>query len=543
MSEIFASVIKNIAKFFEGNYIPAVLFALAVVVMIFVAKKHKEVIWYCLVLTVVILFPVTAKIIMYGIGKSVYWRMLWLYPAVPMVAVALTYLVQMIQKKSLRFLCVIAFCAAIAITGECVVNRDTFDRAYNYEKIPEYVVAVCDMINEDAVEQNITDKKLATCADFLLYVREYDATLKMENSRENIRGYDDRENASLIFQGMCGTEAVDYDLLASLLREENCNYVIVNLEFQAELAEELKNRSFSPIGDYGQFEIFRDGLLNTTGNIETNQVVTDYYLNPTGLLIGQYPSLTNDQSSFYTITDSDGHLIVIDGGWEGDAEYVREVVEYFGGKIDAWMITHPHFDHIRAFNKLFASENCPEIGTVYVSEFNYEQYKEEAKQWDQFEDYETFLAVTQGSDKIQYLHAGDCVEICGITVDVYHDYTTKDGGDACNDGSLVFEVYGESESMLFCGDTGEEQSECIIEAFGDKLSADYLQMGHHGNGGLSEEFYQLVSPKVAFFDAPEWLMNPEEGSSYTTPENRELMESMGAEIYYFATAPNYIVLQ
>ena len=69
-------------------------------------------------------------------------------------------------------------------------------------------------------------------------------------------------------------------------------------------------------------------------------------------------------------------------------------------------------------------------------------------------------------------------------------------------------------------------------------------MGHHGNGGLSEEFYRLVEPKAAFFDAPDWLMNPEDPeSTWTTPQNRALMESMGARIYAFSTAPNQIQLK
>ena len=68
-------------------------------------------------------------------------------------------------------------------------------------------------------------------------------------------------------------------------------------------------------------------------------------------------------------------------------------------------------------------------------------------------------------------------------------------------------------------------------------------MGHHGNGGFSEEFLRLASPKAAFFDAPEWLMNPQEEGRYTTPENRRLMESLGAEVYYYATAPNEVILR
>lgn len=62
---------------------------------------------------------------------------------------------------------------------------------------------------------------------------------------------------------------------------------------------------------------------------------------------------------------------------------------------------------------------------------------------------------------------------------------------------MMFKVYGEKESMLFCADVGERMSEWIMEHYGEELSSDYLQMGHHGNGGLSEEFYRMVQRRIA----------------------------------------------
>lgn len=46
-----------------------------------------------------------------------------------------------------------------------------------------------------------------------------------------------------------------------------------------------------------------------------------------------------------------------------------------------------------------------------------------------------------------------------------------------------------------------------------------------------------------FFDAPDWLMNPEEGKNYSTPANRQLMESLGAQIFDYSTAPNIVELK
>ncbi len=52
----------------------------------------------------------------------------------------------------------------------------------------------------------------------------------------------------------------------------------------------------------------------------------------------------------------------------------------------------------------------------------------------------------------------------------------------------------------------------------------------------------MVDPDVAFFDAPNWLME-NQGGKYTTPQNRKWMERMGSKIASFATAPNAVLLK
>lgn len=97
---------------------------------------------------------------------------------------------------------------------------------------------------------------------------------------------------------------------------------------------------------------------------------------------------------------------------------------------------------------------------------------------------------------------------------MYNSYSNKARGEntnAANDGSLMFELSANKQSMLFCGDVGWGMSDKLVEQWGENLSADYIQMGHHGNGGLLEDFYRTVNPEVAFFDAPDWLMYPEGG--------------------------------
>lgn len=271
-------------------------------------------------------------------------------------------------------------------------------------------------------------------------------------------------------------------------------------------------------------------------------VVVVILFRPTEYTVTQYASVTDSQSLIYSITDNKGHLVLVDGGYEQDAEQLKKIIDANGGKVDAWILTHPHEDHIWAFNTLMKEDRDEiKIDKIIVSDFDYDKYKEAAAEWDAFWVYEEFLNITKDMNNVVSAKTGDEFDIIGLNMKVYSSYSNKiEGTDAANDGSLVFELMGKEESMLFCGDTGVAMSAPIIDEWGDELKADYIQMGHHGNGGLSEIFYRMVQPKAAFFDTPDWLMYPEEGSSYTTPINREIMESMGCKIYSYDTAPNIV---
>ena len=111
----------------------------------------------------------------------------------------------------------------------------------------------------------------------------------------------------------------------------------------------------------------------------------------------------------------------------------------------------------------------------------------------------------------------------------------------CNDGSLLFKLSGENESMLFCSDVQKEMEQFIVPGNEEKLKADFVQCGHHGNWGLTTEFYDIVDPKAAFMDSPSYILEDTEGY-YDAPQLVEYFNNRGTAIYSFKDAPNTVNL-
>ena len=206
-------------------------------------------------------------------------------------------------------------------------------------------------------------------------------------------------------------------------------------------------------------------------------------------------------------------------------------------------LTHPHQDHIGAFNAIYSDLQGIEIKEVLYGRYAVTKLCQERAHWDSVDTYNDFLDLNVKN--LKYVYPGDELNICGLKVDIYNAYdehVKELSQDYLNDGSMMFKVQGEKSSMLFCADVGKAMSDYLLDTWGEKLKADYIQMGHHGNGGLLKDFYEEVSPKLAFFDAPDWLMYDETGK-YTTPENAKEMESLGSEVVSFHTQPNTVSIE
>lgn len=252
------------------------------------------------------------------------------------------------------------------------------------------------------------------------------------------------------------------------------------------------------------------------------------------------------QSEFYTIKNNDdGTLIVIDGGWDANTEQVRSIINLFGGKVDYWFITHYDADHVSAFNNIYADPQGITIGTIYATPLDYDLYCSYAanRWWDTPEVYKLFLDQTAGDNRVVYLERDDCFDIAGLNICVFnaYDQLIADMGnpDVANYASLVFKISGEEDSFLVCADVYGPLWTELVSMYGEKLEADYVQLGHHGNMNFQNapEEWAIVDADTAFFDGPAWLT---QSDNYSVKGLMEWCIENDIETYDFGSAPNSV---
>ena len=72
--------------------------------------------------------------------------------------------------------------------------------------------------------------------------------------------------------------------------------------------------------------------------------------------ITSYAPIEGIQAMSYTIVDDNNNLIIIDGGYEADSETVKQIIHEHDNHVIAWIITHPHPDHVGAFNSIMSEK-------------------------------------------------------------------------------------------------------------------------------------------------------------------------------------------
>ena len=254
----------------------------------------------------------------------------------------------------------------------------------------------------------------------------------------------------------------------------------------------------------------------------------------------QLPPQGKSQMNSYVIKTSKDHLIVIDGGTPDDAAYLRGFLAAHGNHVTKWFITHPHIDHMGAFTKILNDPQDLQIDKIYCSPMSREQMHTDLKRLDMAKDYMEALSKTK-VEVIKLTEAGAVYQIdeLHIKVMLVND-TTLLTQNAYNNASIILRLWDKTKSFLMLADAGIECGERLLQtAEKAELKIDYVQMAHHGQSGVDQQFYNTLQFKACLWPTPLWVWNNDVGEGFNTAwmktiDTRHWMDQLGIKEHYCA---------
>lgn len=247
-------------------------------------------------------------------------------------------------------------------------------------------------------------------------------------------------------------------------------------------------------------------------------------------------SATGAQNLSIVIKSPHGKLIVIDGGWEADADKLLSLILQQGGKVDAWLITHPHEDHVGALCAILNdSSRKIKIDKIYCSLATPDWYRQVAPTGagiaDQLLSAFTKLPVGTVSNNIG---RGTEINIDDVNIRVLNNrgvYTYN----GVNNSSLVYKIRVSGQSILILGDLAYDGGKDLIKTCtATELKSDIVQMAHHGQQGVDQDAYALIAPTTCLWPSPAWLWNNDNGGGvgsgpWATLTTRAWMDTLGVK--------------
>lgn len=504
------------------------MFILAIIFIVLELKKEEKsrikIVFgiYSIIILLLNFNPLFANISIRVIGGEVYWRVYWLLPIGFVLAYVFTELIYKMPSKLKKVLASVLIAFVIIIGGKWVYTEENFEKVGNFYKVPDAVLGVILHVSADDEDY----KQLAGPIDFEIYTRQVDGTIILSEGRSFSGVYSENSIVTHIFNN-------DYANIYKKAMEIGCNYVVL---------DNSTKRTDDDLTNYGFINFYQNDTF-TVYKLEKN----------TSWTVTQYGEDTNAQLMCYVIEGNNNGLAIVDGGYADDEEVLsilEEKIRENGNVVNSWILTHFDEDHAGAYMALKDRIENLKVGKLYVPDMPDLETAQNDIDWYTDEEWNLYQnCLNLDISEKRLVHSGDVYEnVIGLEMKVlssYDDWIREETSNLPNNGSIVFKLIGNEESILFCGDTQSNLiSEYLLDNYGDELKSDYLQVAHHGNNSFSDEFYETVDPKVAFFPSPTIIMeNTYNISWYRAEDISGLLEDMGATIYSFKDSPAEIIMK
>lgn len=229
---------------------------------------------------------------------------------------------------------------------------------------------------------------------------------------------------------------------------------------------------------------------------------------------------TNSQM-FGFIVKTKTATIVFDGGSVGDFEQLADfLAANCNNRVDAWFFTHPHHDHIGAFCEFYRNKVNIQVDNIFHC---FPSFSDLVRFGDRSENelliWRDLQILFSGKLKptVKILQKNDCFMFDEVTIKVLRIFNKDISLNYVNNSSTVYRIETPNTSYLLLGDLGVEGGEELMEICSlEDLQTDYTQMAHHGQRGVSKEFYEYIKPKRCIWPTPDWLWDNDAGNGFNT---------------------------
>ena len=238
----------------------------------------------------------------------------------------------------------------------------------------------------------------------------------------------------------------------------------------------------------------------------------------------------------FVLITPENRAVIIDGG---RPQELQNVANHVGDRpIAAWILTHPHSDHITCINHALKHDH-PLIAATERFIYNFPALDDcsallsegECKPLADFVAQEPKIA-----DRAYHPVMGDRFEIDGLQFEVLFHRESISETNVMNDSSLVFRVTGEMQSVLFLGDLGPVAGRELLACQKDNLHADVVQMAHHGHMCVEKNVYEAIDPRACIWCCQPWLYREDDRlirpDMYGVAMTRRWMEELGVVEHY-----------
>ena len=209
-----------------------------------------------------------------------------------------------------------------------------------------------------------------------------------------------------------------------------------------------------------------------------------------------------------------GKVVMIDGGWPKDADFLVPALKELGGTVDTWFLTHAHIDHYGALADILTKPNLEGLAIKkIVHKFLPLDFIAETEK-SSITYVKPFLEnLKQSNLKVETPKVGQAWNFGeGLTFECLNDYDLTMKGNSINNSSICYRVMNGGKSILVTGDIGWPMADKLLKTVPkEKIKSDVVFLSHHGQNGANKNFYEAVKPEICVWPTPQWLWENNSG--------------------------------